>query len=103
MKELYLTVTEMTFLVEGTVLGHGRTVAAAPGPEQPGEFSAALAEGAVRMGTFRPAQGQAPGGCWQARLEGEEGYSLTFRGDRFLLGQRRPAAAAPAPLLRAGR
>lgn len=88
MKELYLTVTDMTFLSEGKVLGHGRTVTAVPGPEQPGEFPAALAAGALRMGTFRPAQGETPRGSWKAQLEGQEGYTLTFRGDRFLLGYR---------------
>lgn len=86
MKELYLTVTDMTFLAEGRVLGHGRTVTAAPGPERPGDIPAAFAGGALRMGVFRPVQGQALAGRWSAQLEGQEGYSLTFRGDRFLLG-----------------
>ena len=36
MKELYLTVTKMTFLLEGEVLGHGHTVSAAAGPEEAG-------------------------------------------------------------------
>lgn len=88
MKELYLTVTDMTFLTQGKVLGRGRTVTAAPGPERPGDVPAALASGALRMGVFWPVEGQAPAGRWAALLEGEEGYSLTFRGDRFLLGYR---------------
>lgn len=86
MKELYLTVTDMTFLAEGKVLGHGRTVTAAPGPERPGDIPNLLAGGTLRMGVFRPVEGEAPSGRWKARLEGQEGYSLTFRGDRFLLG-----------------
>jgi len=87
MKELYLTVTDMTFVTEGKVLGHGRTVAAAPGPEQAGDYPAALAEGALRMGTFRPAEGESLLGRWNACLEGQEGYTLTFQGERFLLGR----------------
>lgn len=86
MKELYLTVTDMTFLTGGRVLGRGRTVTAAPGPERPGDIPAALASGALRMGVFWPTRDEAPAGRWTALLEGEEGYSLTFRGDRFLLG-----------------
>lgn len=86
MKELYLTVTDMTFLTEGRVLGHGRAVTAAPGPERPGDIPNLLDFGALRMGVFRPAEGQAPAGRWTALLEGREGYSLAFRGDRFLLG-----------------
>ena len=88
MKELYLTVTDMTFLAEGKVLGHGRTVTAAPGPERPGDIPSLLAGGALRMGVFRPAEDNAPEGRWNALLEGQKGYSLTFRGDRFLLGYR---------------
>ena len=96
MKELYLTITDMTFLGEGRVLGHGRTVAAAAGPEQPGDLSLALAGGAARMGTFYPAEGETPRGRWQAVLEGQEGYAITFQGERFLLG-RRAAAVVPCP------
>ena len=94
MKELYLTITDMTFLAEGRVLGHGRTVAAAAGPEQPGDLSLALAGGTARMGTFYPAEGETPRGRWQAVLEGQEGYAVTFQGERFLLG-RRAAAVTP--------
>ena len=72
MKELYLTITDMTFLAEGRVLGRGRTVAAAAGPEQPGDLSLALAGGTARMGTFYPAEGETPRGHWQAVLEGQE-------------------------------
>lgn len=86
MKELYLTVTDMTFLAGGKVLGHGRTVTAAPGPERPGDIPAALSGGALRMGVFRPVPGEFVSGRWKARLENQEGYFLTFRGDRFLLG-----------------
>ena len=96
MKELYLTITDMTFLAEGRVLGHGRTVAAAAGPEQPGDLSLALAGGTARMGTFYPAEGETPRGRWQAVLEGQEGYAVTFQGERFLLG-RRAAAVVPCP------
>lgn len=85
MKEMYLTVTDMTILLEGEVLGYGRTIAAAPGPEQPGEFTRDVREGAVRMGTFLPAGEKVPRGRWNATLEGEEGYTLTFAGERFLL------------------
>ena len=105
MKELYLTITDMTFLAEGRVLGHGRTVAAAAGPEQPGDLSLALAGGTARMGTFYPAEGETPRGRWQAVLEGQEGYAVTFQGERFLLGRRatavtpwrRAAAVGPCP------
>lgn len=86
MKELYLTVTDMTFLSEGRVLGLGRTVTAAPGPERPGDLSGLLTGGVLRMGVFRPVQDKVPTGRWNALFEGQEGYSLTFRGDRFLLG-----------------
>ena len=99
MKELYLTITDMTFLAEGRVLGHGRTVAAAAGPEQPGDLSLALAGGTARMGTFYPAEGETPRGHWQAVLEGQEGYAVTFQGERFLLGRRATAVTpctAPA-------
>lgn len=96
MKELYLTITDMTFLAEGRVLGHGRTVAAAAGPEQPGDLSLALAGGTARMGTFYPAEGETPRGRWQAVLEGQEGYAVTFQGERFLLG-RRATAVTPCP------
>ncbi len=98
MKELYLTITDMTFLAEGRVLGHGRTVAAAAGPEQPGDLSRALTGGTARMGTFYPAEGETPRGHWQAVLEGQEGYAVTFQGERFLLGRR---AAAVTPWRRA--
>ena len=98
MKELYLTVTDMTFLLDGEVLGSGRTIAAAPGPETPGELSRGLEEGAVRMGTFFPAGTQILRGRWEARLEVMEGFALTFRDDRFLLSgtgrQQKTAAAA---------
>lgn len=87
MKEVYLTVTSMTFLAGDKVLGHGLTVSAAPGPENPAQYPDALAAGALRMGTFRPAAGQPPPGRHPARLEGEDGYLLTFRGNRFLLGR----------------
>lgn len=100
MKELYLTVTDMTFLAGGKVLGHGRAVTAAPGPEDPGETLAALRDGALRMGVFRPAPGESPAGRWTARVEGQEGYALAFRGDRFLLGHCPEAAGA---VRRAGR
>lgn len=86
MKELYLTVTDMTFLSEGRVLGHGRTVTAAPGPERPGDIPNLLAGGALRMGVFRSVEGNVPTGRWNAQLDGQEGYSLTFRGNQFLLG-----------------
>lgn len=86
MKEIYLTVTDMTFLAEGKVLGRGRTVTAAPGPERPGDIPAALTAGTLRMGTFRPAPGEVLSGRWRARMEDREGYFLDFRGDRFLLG-----------------
>ena len=98
MKELYLTITDMTFLAEGRVLGHGRTVAAAAGPEQPGDLSRALTGGTARMGTFYPAEGETPRRHWQAVLEGQEGYAVTFQGERFLLGRR---AAAVTPWRRA--
>ncbi len=107
MKELYLTITDMTFLAEGRVLGHGRTVAAAAGPEQPGDLSLALAGGTARMGTFYPAEGETPRGHWQAVLEGQEGYAVTFQGERLLLGRRATAvtpwrrAAAVTPWRRA--
>ena len=107
MKELYLTITDMTFLAEGRVLGHGRTVAAAAGPEQPGDLSLALAGGTARMGTFYPAEGETPQGRWQAVLEGQEGYAVTFQGERFLLGRRAtavtPCTAPAGPNLGAGR
>lgn len=103
MKELYLTVTDMTFMTEGKVLGHGRTVTAAPGPEQPGEYPAALAGGAMRMGTFRPTDPEeAPLGRWNARLEGQEGYTLTFQGERFLLGCRTARQTMPNATRRRG-
>ena len=92
MKELYLTVTDMTFLTQGKVLGRGRTVTAAPGPERPGDIPAALASGTLRMGVFWPVEGEKPSGRWTALLEDQEGYFLDFRGDRFLLGYR-PAEA----------
>lgn len=95
MKELYLTVTEMTFLLEGEVLGYGRTVAAAAGPERPGELAARLGEGAVRMGTFLPAGENVPAGSWEATLEGDRGYALTFRGERFLLGRSKNSREVP--------
>ena len=85
MKELYLTVTEMTFLLDGEVLGIGQTIAAAPGPERPGDLSSVLSGGTVRMGDFFPAGKTIPRGRWDARLEGEEGFALPFQGDRFLL------------------
>lgn len=87
MKELYLTVTSMTFLLEGEVLGHGQTVAAAAGPERPGQLPAVLEAGALRMGTFTPAGDRVPRGRWSALLEGEAGYTLSFRDGRFLLGR----------------
>jgi len=102
MTELYLTVTDMTFMTEGRVLGRGRTVTAAPGPEHPGEYPAALAGGALRMGTFRPAEGEALLGRWNARLEGQEGYTLAFQGDRFLLGYRPARTTEPRPARRGG-
>lgn len=86
MKELYLTVTDMTFLAEGRVLGRGRAVTSAPGPERPGDIPAALSGGALRMGVFHPAPGETLSGRWKARMEDQEGYFLDFRGDRFLLG-----------------
>lgn len=95
MKELYLTVTEMTFLLDGEVLGFGRTVATAPGPETPGELPLALAGGTARMGTFLPAGEDVPRGRWDARVEGLEGYALAFRGDRFLLSGRAREKATP--------
>lgn len=85
MKELYLTVTEMTFLLDGEVLGFGQTVATAPGPETPGELPLALTGGTARIGSFLPAGEEVPRGRWEARVEGLPGYALTFRGDRFLL------------------
>lgn len=101
MKELFLTVTEMTFLLDGEVLGFGQTVATAPGPEKPGDLPRTLAGGIARMGTFLPAGNTVPRGRWEARLEGQEGYALTFRGERFLLSggarevrQERPAQPA---------
>ena len=87
MKELYLTVTKMTFLLEGEVLGHGHTVSAAAGPERPGQLPAVLREGALRMGTFSPAGSRVPQGRGSARLAGEGGYALAFREGRFLLGK----------------
>lgn len=87
MKEMYLTVTDMTFLMDGEVLGHGLTIAAAAGPERPGELPEVLEAGAVRMGTFTPAGDRTPRGRWKARLEGEDGYTLTFQGGQFLLGR----------------
>lgn len=98
MKEKYLTITEMTFLLEGEVLGYGQIIAAAPGPERPGEFPRGLTQGSVRMGTFLPAGEDVPAGRWEARLEGEEGYALTFRGEKFLLSAGRRPAARPAAL-----
>lgn len=86
MKEVYLTVTDMTFLAEGRVLGHGRAVTAAPGPERPGDVPAALAAGTLRMGVFQPVPGEFLSGRWRARMENQEGYFLDFRGGRFLLG-----------------
>lgn len=101
MKELYLTVTDMTFLLEGEVLGQGRSIAAAAGPERPGQLPAVLEAGTLRMGTFTPAGDRAPRGRWNARLEGEEGYTLSFRGGRFLLGRR--AESCPGAAERAAR
>ena len=97
MKEQYLTITEMTFLLEGDVLGYGQIIASAPGPEQPGELSQSLVQGAIRMGTFLPAGEDVPAGRWEASLEGEKGYALVFRGEKFLLSAtRQPAVPAKA-------
>ena len=68
MKEQYLTITEMTFLLEGDVLGYGQIIASAPGPERPGELSQSLVQGAIRMGTFLPAGEDVPAGRWEASL-----------------------------------
>jgi len=84
MKELYLTITDMTFLAEGRVLGHGRTVAAAAGPEQPGDLSRALTGGTARMGTFYPAEGETPrDGQAQKKAKGRgkgPGFMCRWRG-----------------------
>ena len=97
MKEQYLTITEMTFLLEGDVLGYGQIIASAPGPERPGELSQSLVQGAIRMGTFLPAGEDVPAGRWEASLEGEKGYALAFRGEKFLLSAtRQPAVPAQA-------
>lgn len=86
MKEIYLTVTEMTFHREGRVIGHGRTISAATGPERPSEQCQRYTEGILKLGVFRAEEKEALIGRWSANFEGEGGYSLTFRGDRFVLG-----------------
>lgn len=89
MKEMFLTVTDMTFLLDGEVLGYGRTVVTAAGPEKPEDYSRGLLDGEIRMGTFLPAGEDVPRGRWDALLEGEEGFAVTFQGDHFLLAPAR--------------
>ena len=98
MKEIYLTVTDLTFVLEGEILGRGRIIAASPGPERSGEPGEAFRDGTLRMGSFCPEKDRArPRGRWEASLEGAAGYALTFRDGRFLLsGGRRGCPRGPA-------
>ena len=49
------------------------------------------------MGTFLRAGEDVPAGRWEASLEGEKGYALVFRGEKFLLSAtRQPAVPAKA-------
>ena len=94
MKEMFLTITDMTFVLEGEVVGYGRTVVTAAGPEKPEEFPQGLMDGEARIGTFLPAGEDVPRGSWEALLEGEEGFAITFQGDRFLLRRARARSRA---------
>ena len=87
MKELYLTVTQLSFVLEGRVLARGRIITSSRQPLAPGAIGEA-GEEAPRLGMALPVPGEEiPAGRWSASLEGEPGYSLTLAAGRFAIGR----------------
>ena len=96
MKELYLTVTDLAFVREGSLLARGRVITASARPLPLGALWEEGEEETPRLGLILPAPGETPlpGGTLEAALEGREGYALTLTPRRFAL--RKKAAQAGA-------
>ena len=101
MKELYLTVTDLAFVREGSLLARGRVITASARPLPLGELWEEGEEETPRLGLILPSPGEAPlpGGTLEAALEGREGYALTLTPRRFAL-RKKTAQAGAAPAAR---
>ncbi len=95
MKEVYLTVTHLSFILEGRVLGRGQVITSSSAPLPPGALWEEQEDQPPRMGTlFSRRDGEAGSSRWEASLEGEPGYILTVAAGRFALAKKLPEAAA---------
>jgi hypothetical protein len=95
MKEVYLTVTRLSFVLEGRVLGRGQVITSSSAPLPPGALWEESETQPPRMGTLLShGDGTGTASRWEASLEGEPGYLLTVAAGRFALAKKAPEAAA---------